>query len=460
MRLKTNRKAFHQKQQHIPMRGDGIGAMTRWVLNQGKKGLVYGRNHATDIAKLAALAIKLYNGDTSSIKSAVKTSMELFGMDELSALKNVITDKVEEEETPTPRAVSAPVKSAPVKRPPPPAPLRSFIPPPPPRSLKPPKVNSSDMLNQIQMGKKLRTAPIQRTNPQTSGLSSMLDAIRARRQMINPDEPEEQSGVGAKDILLNLAKRHLKNSKDRTLPKTKTHTVGRGKVSNILGGVSTISAAISTVPGPHEIITVPLTVVAGIASGIAKMFGGMKGRGMGDTVKSIKKIIYDRIVSVREDMKNGGYIPSLKQLSKEIVMDVMGLASKTMETKVRTMLGSGLKPTGSLRQTGTGHCMTKKMDGNGLLDFSVKFLTQTALPAILKKMGLNLTPRDLNEVQKMVKQIVGDEPLTIKRVISIAQEIAPHLYRLYKGKQGGTGLKLPGEKSFTLELARNMVKLK
>jgi hypothetical protein len=143
-------------------------------------------------------------------------------------------------------------------------------------------------------------------------------------------------------------------------------------------------------------------------------------------------------------------------LAKEIVIDVLGKGSKALETKVRSMLGNGLKPAGSARQGGTGHCMIK---GSGLLDVSVKFLTQTALPAILKKMGLNLTPRDLNEVQKMVKQIVGTEPLTIKKAISIAQEIAPHLYRLYKGKMAGTGLKLAGEKQFTVKLAREMTRI-
>jgi hypothetical protein len=453
-RLKTNRRDKHQNFFSPVQKGDGLSDMARWVLRQGKRGLVYARNHAADVAKLAAVAVKLYQGDTSSLKTAIQTAMSVFGVDELTALKNVIQDKKEDAKPAVsraaPRAISAPA-----------APPR--IPPPPPRSLKPPKRGSNNpMLDQIKIGKTLRSVPasVQRAAPQNNtGLSSMLDAIRARRLAINPDADEEQSGVGAKDILLKLARRHIKNtSKDKTLPSTKVHVVGRGHASNILGGISTISGALSTIPGPHEIVTVPLTVVAGIASGIAKMFGGMKGMGMGDSVKSIKKMIFDRIVQVRNDMADGGYIPSLKQLAKEIVMDVLGKGSKALETKVRSMLGNGLKPPGSARQGGNG-MKVKKIKGSGLLDVSVKFLTQTALPAILKKMGLNLTPRDLNEVQKMVKQIVGTEPLTIKRAIAIAQEIAPHLYRLYKGKMGGTGLKLPGEKQFTVKLARELTRI-
>jgi hypothetical protein len=468
-RLKSNRKEVHQTFHTHNMRGEGkLGDMARWVLKQGKKGLIYSRNHSADVAKLAAVAVKLYQGDTSSLKTAIQTAMSVFGVSEIQALKNVIQDKKEDVKPAAVRAVSAPA-----------APPRSFQPPPPPRNLKPPKFeppkrSNNPMLDQIQMGKKLRSIPAsaQRSAPlNNSGLSSMLDAIRARRTAINPDADDEQSGVGAKDILLKLAKRHLKNtSKDKTLPSSKVHVVGRGHASNVLGGISTISGALSTIPGPHEIVTVPLTVVAGIASGIAKMFGGMKGTGMGDSVKSIKKMIFDRIVAVRNDMADGGYIPSLKQLAKEIVMDVVGHASKTLETKVRSMLGNGLKPTGmkdlhvnnsgmkDLHVNNSG-MKVKKIKGSGLLDVSVKFLTQTALPAILKKMGLNLTPRDLNEVQKMVKQIVGNEPLTIKRAIAIAQEIAPHLYRLYKGKMGGTGLKLPGEKQFTVKLARELTRL-
>ena len=280
----------------------------------------------------------------------------------------------------------------------------------------------------------------------------MLDAIRARRRMINPDddENEQQQGVGAKTILLQIAQHHLKNkvNRDKTLPESKQHVVGKGKISNVLGGISTISGAVSTIPGPHEIVTVPLTVISGIASGIAKMFGGsMCGRGKG-SVKSIKKIIFDRLISARKDIADGGYQPSLKQLSKEIVVDVIGKPSKMIETKVRSMLGNGLKIPGSGR----------KISGSGLLDISLSFLTKKALPSILKRMGLNLTPRDLDEVQKMVKQIVGDAPLTIKRAIEIAKELTPHLYRLFRGKMAGTGLILPGgQKKFTAKLAREII---
>jgi hypothetical protein len=488
MRLKTHRRGYINNSHE--QTGEGVREVKNWILRQGKRGLVYARNHAADIAKLAAVAIKLYNGDTSNLIEAIKTSTEIFGMDELQALKNVIQDKKEEANivkkiAPENRKVPlVPVKVVPKKS-------------PPIKVIEQRAAPSNNFLSEIQAGKKLKSrASEPRISPQpSSSLSGMLDAIKARRRMINPDE-EEQSGIGAKRILLKMAKHHMKDveknshaSVDRTLPNSTQYLVGRGKLSNVLGGISTVSGAVSTIPGPHEIVTVPLTVIAGVASGIAKMFG--KGKELrGGNIKSIKKIIFDRIVSVRNDMKDGGYIPSLKQLAKEIVMDVLGVGSKMLETKVRSMLGAGLKMPGGGKSKGSGHCgaglkipggrqikspdtplgvrgsarlvesSRRQIKGSGILDISVKFLTKTALPVILKKMGLHLTPRDLTEVQKMVTGIVGTEPLTVKRAIEIAKEIAPHLYRLYKGKMGGTGLKLPGgQKAFTSKLAREIIKL-
>ena len=441
-RLKTNRREPHQCFHQSTQRGEGVGDVAKWILNKGKRGLLFARRNAADIAKLAAVALKLYQGNTSSLKDALTTSMDLFGMSELEALKRVIIDKKEGKITPKAPPVApviAPQPSLPVapKR----APVRAAAP------------VSNDLLSQIKAGKPLRTrAPPIREVPQNNSLAQMLDAIRARRRMINPDddENEQQQGVGAKTILLQIAQHHLKNkvNRDKTLPESKQHVVGKGKISNVLGGISTISGAVSTIPGPHEIVTVPLTVISGIASGIAKMFGGsMCGRGKG-SVKSIKKIIFDRLISARKDIADGGYQPSLKQLSKEIVVDVIGKPSKMIETKVRSMLGNGLKIPGSGR----------KISGSGLLDISLSFLTKKALPSILKRMGLNLTPRDLDEVQKMVKQIVGDAPLTIKRAIEIAKELTPHLYRLFRGKMAGTGLILPGgQKKFTAKLAREII---
>ena len=40
-RLKTNRKSPHQCFHQSVQRGDGVGDIARWVLNKGKKGLLF-----------------------------------------------------------------------------------------------------------------------------------------------------------------------------------------------------------------------------------------------------------------------------------------------------------------------------------------------------------------------------------------------------------------------------------
>jgi hypothetical protein len=228
MRLKTHRRGSNQNFHNIEQRGEGIREVKDWILNKGKRGLVYAKTHAADIAKLAAVAIKLYNGDTSNLIEAIKTSTEIFGMDELQALKNVIQDKKEEKKiivTPP----KAPPRAPPVNKT---FGSKEFIKPTPRAQIRtgvsqPRKSPNNQFLSEIQSGKKLRTRAAEtRITPQSGSLSSMLDAIKARRSMINPDD--EQSGVGAKKILLKMAKHHMKNhaSADRTLPATKTHIVG------------------------------------------------------------------------------------------------------------------------------------------------------------------------------------------------------------------------------------------
>jgi hypothetical protein len=465
MRLKTNRKKIYENQPLI-QHGEGVREIAAWVLSKGKKGLVYARAHTEDILKLAAVAIKLYGGDTKSLMSAMKTGTEVFGQDELTALKNVIQDKHDKNEVKKPlirkslasrredlkNAIEEPKKSDMVS-------IRERQPIEPKKvTKKMPTVRDSaipaiDINEQIRSRPKLR--PVDRSKPpraEMSGLAGMLSSIKARRELIKPEENDdsdfEMEGIGAQRRLIKMAKHAMKHgaSSDRTLPETKNYVVG-GRLSDVLSGVSGVSGALSAIPGPHEIVTVPLSIIAGISSGIAKifgkgMYGGMCGSG---SMSDIKKIIYDRIVRIRKDMTDGGYIPSLKDLARQIVMDVVGVGSKALETKVRSMLGSGLKLPG------------KKYKGSGVLDIGVRFLINKILPKILHKMGLHLTKSDMDQLSKIVKKVIGTEPLTIKRAIEVAKELTPHLYRLYKGRQAGTGLKMSGGK-LTAMVARQIIK--
>jgi hypothetical protein len=457
MRLKPNRKHVYQKQHSFDrnQHGQGIREIAHWVLNKGKKGAVYAKKHAADILKLASVAIKLYNGDTSSVVEALKTATSVLGMDELTALKNIIRDKhdVNKSSKSTIKEVKAAIDSVPPAKPSIVASLADQIKDKP--RLKPSRknpVSSVSLMDQIKVRPALKPVSVQANlplNAPAGSLAAMLDAIRERRKFIEPDA--EQSGLGAKRILLKMAKKAMKKghgkSADKTFENTKNYSVG-GKFSDVMGGISTISGVASTIPGPHEIVTVPLTVITGLASGIAKIFG--KGKSMkGGSIKDIKKMIYDRIIQARNDMKDGGYMPSLKQLAKEIVMDVMGIGSKMLENKVRSMLGSGLKMPGQ----------NKTIRGSGILDVGIKFLTSTVLPKILKKMGLHLSKSDLHQLEMLVKETVGDKSLTVKRAIQVAKELAPHLYRLYKGRQAGTGIKLSGgRKALTSMIAREIIK--
>lgn len=345
--------------------GNGVREVMSSIGNFGKKSVSWMIKNAADLSLLVRSGYDIYQGrDPTSALETLKKASKKIGKKEGDALLRLISNKKKEVQTASdPKQKSKAkkelkelktVQEADKKED-----LLSQIRAgttlkKPKAPTKKPKVSKPvSLLDEIKSKPKLRKTsrasasassgikpkPTPNLKPTDNKLGSILEQIKARRGQMMPEAVDDEDGdfegegYKAKKNLLKLAKKSIKKSKKKQKG---------GKLSDVLGGISTVATSASANPVWAE-VTLPVGIATGIASGIAKMFGrgAMKGSGCKCRFegKGIKDELKKLLVASSKYLKEGRYKP----VAKAIVKHMTGSTPENLIDKVMSKLQDKLK---------------------------------------------------------------------------------------------------------------------